>query len=158
MTSWMTFKMLPSKDLLRVILCFLMLRDGTRSAVQETALSPMIFRFSVCSESLNFIPYRISIWIDNEDWPSSTRSHEVSWRVCWPLHWVLLQDQTSSGSHEARMTSMSDAIKSAMMKMFVYPGIWCWLSYCQFMTFIFACDLPHEYIQSTDIDLQKAWL
>lgn len=91
------FQMLPFKDLLRVILYFsLMLVEGPRSTIHKWALSPMI---SPGSQDVQ------SIWIlFLTEFPSGSapkaHSHRVSWRVCWPLHWILWMPWGENGIDE----------------------------------------------------------
>lgn len=117
---WMTSKWLHCKDLLRVILCFdLMLIDGTKSASQRRALSPMISRSSQIQK------VRISFFAE---FPSGVA-----------ILTAMLSSSLGSTSRSAHLWIPHlwvTAIKSAMMKMFA--GTWCCLSYCQLMILFFC--------------------
>lgn len=68
--------------------------------------------FSRCSEHLNFIPYRISIWIG----PEGTLSPSL-------LKGLLTSSLNSLYAVRREWYWWVTAIKSAMMNVFVYPGI-----------------------------------
>lgn len=99
-----------SKDLLRVILgVSLMLTAGIRPAVQEIALSPIISSGSQYAQRVRvlfFVDFPSGLAVKADLAP--LRPRQGSGRVCWPLHWVLLQGQTSPGCCDARRASVSD--------------------------------------------------